>query len=78
MLFTNEELTKIYNEANGLDPKRHNSITTERIFTAMRAMETIGRKLIIERGIDNLVASGKSDPDCIPRDSVANMLRKLG
>lgn len=33
---TNEELTAIYNEANGLDPKRHNPITTERIFTAMR------------------------------------------
>jgi hypothetical protein len=35
---TNEKLTAIYNEANGLDPKRHNPITTERIFTAMRAM----------------------------------------
>lgn len=35
---TNEELTAIYNEANGLDPKRHNPITTERIFTAMRAV----------------------------------------
>lgn len=34
---TNEELTAIYNEANGLDPRRHNPITTERIFTAMRA-----------------------------------------
>ena len=34
---TNEELTAIYNEANGLDPKRHNPITTERIFAAMRA-----------------------------------------
>lgn len=34
---TNEELTAIYNDANGLDPKRHNPITTERIFSAMRA-----------------------------------------
>lgn len=34
---TDEELTAIYNEANGLDPKRHNPITTERIFAAMRA-----------------------------------------
>lgn len=33
---TNDELTAIYNEANGLDPKRHNPITTERIFAAMR------------------------------------------
>ena len=32
-----EELTRIYNAANGLDQKRHNPITTERIFTAMRA-----------------------------------------
>lgn len=35
-LATDEELTSIYNQANGLDPKRHNPITTERIFTAMR------------------------------------------
>lgn len=34
---SNEKLTAIYNEANGLDPKRHNPITTERIFAAMRA-----------------------------------------
>ena len=33
---TDEELTEIYNKANGLDPKRHNPITTERIFAAMR------------------------------------------
>ncbi len=32
-----KELTRIYNEANGLDPKQHNPITTERIFAAMRA-----------------------------------------
>ena len=30
-----DELTAIYNEANGLDPKRFNPITTERIFAAM-------------------------------------------
>jgi len=34
---TNEQLTDLYNEANGLDPKEHNPITTERIFAAMRA-----------------------------------------
>ena len=33
---TNDELTAIYNEANGLDPKRYAPITTERIFAAMR------------------------------------------
>ena len=36
MFLTNEQLTEIYNDANGLNPKRHNPITTERIFTAMR------------------------------------------
>lgn len=35
---TNKELTAIYNEANGLDPNRHNPITTERIFAAMRSV----------------------------------------
>lgn len=42
---TNEQLTAIYNEANGLDPKRHNPITTERIFAAMRAAMAIERKI---------------------------------
>lgn len=41
-VFTDAELTKIYNEANGLDPKRHNPITTERIFKAMRACLSMG------------------------------------
>ena len=45
---TNEELTTIYNEANGLDPKRHNPITTERIFAAMRAAMEVERKACIE------------------------------
>ncbi len=35
---TDEDLTNIYNRANKLDPKRHNPITTERIFRAMRVM----------------------------------------
>lgn len=33
---TDAELTTIYNEASGLDPNRHNPISTERIFAAMR------------------------------------------
>lgn len=40
---TDDELTELYNKANGLDPKRHNPITTERIFTAMRAAIEIGK-----------------------------------
>jgi hypothetical protein len=39
---TNAELTAIYNEANGLNPQRLNPITTERIFTAMRATAAKG------------------------------------
>lgn len=41
---TSEELTAIYNEANGLDMKRHNPITTERIFTAMQAAMAVERQ----------------------------------
>lgn len=70
MNFTNEELTIIYNDANGLDPKRHNPITMERIFTAMRAMT----KNHVEQDIATLVANGK----CEPNGSLATMLRKLG
>ena len=48
---TDAELTHIYNTANKLDPARHNPITTQRIFTAMRAMvkntnDITGDKLI--------------------------------
>lgn len=35
---TDQELTQIYNDANGLNPKPHNPISTERIFAAMRAV----------------------------------------
>ena len=37
-MLTDEELTRIYNEASGIDPKRHNPITTQRVFAAMRAI----------------------------------------
>jgi hypothetical protein len=47
---TNDQLTALYEEANGLDPKRHNPITTERIFTAMRAALRAGR--IMQRDKD--------------------------
>ena len=42
---TDEQLTAIYNKANSLDPKRHNPITTERIFVAMRAAMEHERKV---------------------------------
>ena len=41
---TNEQLTELYNAANGLDPKRHNPITTERIFVAMRGAIAVERE----------------------------------
>ncbi len=34
---TNEDLTRLYNEANGIPEGKAPPITTERIFTAMRA-----------------------------------------
>lgn len=40
---TNEELTKIYNEANGITVKNP-PLTTERIFAAMRACYELGQK----------------------------------
>ena len=36
VIYSDADLTKIYNEANGIDITRHNPITTERIFKAMR------------------------------------------
>ena len=45
---TDDELTDIYNKANGLDPKRHNPITTERIFAAMRAAAEKYREAYLE------------------------------
>lgn len=40
---TNEQLTQIYNEANGITVKNP-SLTTERIFAAMRACYELGQK----------------------------------
>jgi len=45
VIYSDADLTKIYNEANGLDPKRHNPITTERIFKAMRECLNIGEAM---------------------------------
>ena len=53
-MLTDKELTRIYNEASGLDPKRLNPITTQRILAAMRATiaadaETTQRILVATR-----------------------------
>jgi len=71
---TDEELTKIYYEANGLDPKRYYPITTERIFTAMRAVPAAYRQKVIEQSITTMVEIGK----CAPDGDLANMLRRMG
>ena len=55
---SDDELTAIYNEANGLDSKRHNPITTDRIFAAMRATYAKGREAGLREAlnaIDNRV-----------------------
>ena len=63
---TNDELTAIYNEANGLDPKRHNPITTERIFAAMRAAAEMEREAAMAAIIDGCPNDG-SDAEIILR-----------
>jgi len=63
---TNDELTAIYNEANGLDPKRHNPITTERIFAAMRAVAEMEREAAMAAIIDGCPNDG-SDAEIILR-----------
>lgn len=40
---TNEDLTRLYNEANGIPEGKAPPITTERIFTAMRAAAQLDR-----------------------------------
>ena len=37
-MLTDEVLTRIYNEASGLEPPRYNPITTRRALAAMRAI----------------------------------------
>jgi len=55
-VLTDEELTLIYNEANGIPPGRtgRTPITTERIFTAMRAAMLAEREAMQAR-IDELM-----------------------
>ena len=45
---TNEDLTRLYNEANGIPEGKAPPITTERIFTAMRACLTISAKQLAD------------------------------
>ena len=40
-IFTDAELTEIYNRANGITGGKSPPITTQRIFTAMRAMRDL-------------------------------------
>lgn len=44
MIYTNEELTKIYNEANNIPPGKSPPISTERIFNAMRYIANLNNK----------------------------------
>ena len=68
------ELTKIYNDANGIGAGKSPPISTQKIFTAMRAVAKAQRKLEIEEGIANMVKNGK----CAPDGDLAKILRKLG
>lgn len=46
---SSEELTRIYNESNGIDGKNP-PITTERIFKAMRACLALNQRLAVKEG----------------------------
>ncbi len=76
---TDEQLTTIYNQANGITGKRL-PITTQRIFAAMRAAasEALERaaKVCEERGERNRIAAGFPNGD---RDEFycADDIRKL-
>ena len=59
VIYSDADLTKIYNEANGLDPKRHNPITTERIFKAMRECLNIGEAMTSNVKLWGSPASGR-------------------
>ena len=66
---TNEELTRIYCEANGLRTNEFATITTERVFAAMRAAMDIEREECaevadaIEQRADRLNDSIEADGD---------------
>jgi hypothetical protein len=70
-VLTDEELTLIYNEANGIPPGRtgRTPITTERIFTAMRAAMLVSEKQR-ERWAANqrVVLDERSAFDTLPDD----------
>jgi hypothetical protein len=58
---TDQELTRIYNEANGIGEGKSPPITTQRIFTAMRAAQAkalrdAGKKLLLTQSELNRMA----------------------
>lgn len=48
--FTDKDLTRIYNEANGINGGKNPPITTERIFKAMRACLALNQRLAVKEG----------------------------
>ena len=50
-MLTDEELSKIYKDANGLNPKVNNDVTTKRVFTAMRKAYRLGQNSIADKFI---------------------------
>jgi hypothetical protein len=57
-MLTDEELTRIYKKANGEDVGKAQPLTTQRIFTAMRAIEAAATAPLIAR-IAELEADAK-------------------
>ena len=63
MTFTDKQLTEIYKRANGIEEGKAPPISTQKIFTAMRAMVEESQKLRVEQSIATMVAAGKCEPD---------------
>lgn len=57
---TNEDLTKLYNDANGIPPGKAPPITTERIFAAMRAAVALGRQQCRDAIVETIPAGALS------------------
>lgn len=70
MNLTNEQLTVIYNEANGIGQGKSPPITTERIFAAMRATWQAAQAAAVPEGWQLVPKEPTEDMCCAGESSV--------
>jgi hypothetical protein len=81
-MLSNADLTRIYKEANGIPEGKEPPISTQKIFTAMRAMRVLALREAAERIRPTVVGelsslSGVDEPSFITKQYIAAQLEQM-